>query len=64
MKFTDRGILAVVSLSDCQLWQQEFTVGPLDAEKIAEIVLLYVFTMAFLTSSLHCFCVNLVLKLS
>ena len=40
-----RYILAVLALSDCQE-----VLAALDADKIAEAVLLYVFTMAFLMS--------------
>ena len=49
MKFTDKCILAVVALSDCQKvnCSKNTPVGSLYAEKIAEVVLLYAFTMAF-----------------
>ena len=53
MTFTDRCILAVVALSDCQevmVYSKNIHIGSLDAEKIADSGLLYVFTMAFSTS--------------
>ena len=56
MKSTDRCILAVVALSDCQeviAVIAVIPVGPLDAEKIAVAALLYVFTMAFPTSPFY-----------
>ena len=42
-------VIGVVALSDCQC-SNNTPFGPLDAEKIPEAFLLYVFTMAFPTS--------------
>ena len=48
MKSSKRCILAVAALSECQdIMTARKPVGLLDAEKIAEEVLLNVFTMAF-----------------